>query len=257
MHGLGWEDWTAAGVDPNRLLAGWGWKVTRPSGRGFDDDPVDYAACLRDGRGVLIEETPSVPLRRRKQPSPRAAPHASGADYLPFTAEVPFGLWIFTLVPGDDEERSGRTWSQKIRFRVPAWWALGPQGHTAAALLTRLNKLTWDEILTLRRSYNKAWPTDREDPAWYEAQDLATTANRTQLKNALIKHTKAALAQTARTHGKRVRDFSDEQKTVCFAAAALAIEDLSPSLAHRLLGPLRLALGDVHTYPVPAWADSV
>lgn len=112
-------------------------------------------------------------------------------------------------------------------------------------------------MLTLRRSYNKAWPTDREDPAWYEAQDLATTANRAQLKNALIKHAKAALARTARTHGKRVRDFSDEQKTVCFAAAALAIEDLSPSLAHRLLGPLRLALGDAHTYPVPSWADSV
>ncbi|CAM5550194.1 hypothetical protein SANTM175S_03319 [Streptomyces antimycoticus] len=36
-----------------------------------------------------------------------------------------------------------------------------------------------------------------------------------------------------------------------FAAAALAIEDLSPSLAHRLLGPLRLALGDIHTYPRP------
>ncbi|WP_317447562.1 hypothetical protein [Streptomyces collinus] len=42
-----------------------------------------------------------------------------------------------------------------------------------------------------------------------------------------------------------------------FAAAALAIEDLSPSLAHRFLGPLRLALGDVHTYPVLLWADSL
>ncbi|MFF2306132.1 hypothetical protein ACFVVP_26995 [Streptomyces sp. NPDC058128] len=136
---------------------------------------------------------------------------------------------------------------------VPAWWALGPQGRTAAALLTQLEKLTWDEVLTLRRSYNKAWPTDREDPAWYEAQDLATTANRAQLKNALIKHTEAALARAARTHGKRVRDFSDEQKTVCFAAAALAIEDLSPGL----LGPLRLALGDVYAYPVPTWADSL
>jgi hypothetical protein len=176
---------------------------------------------------------------------------------LPFTTEIPFGLWIFTLALNDDEERSERTWSQRIWFRVPAWWALGPQGRIAAALLTRLDKLTWDEILTLRRSYNEAWPTDREDPAWYEAQDLATTANRAQLRNALIKHTEVALARAARTHGKRVRDFSDEQKTVCFAAAALAIEDLSSSLAHRLLGPLRLALGDAHTYPVPSWVDSV
>ncbi|WP_413098129.1 hypothetical protein [Streptomyces sp. Inha503] len=63
-----------------------------------------------------------------------------------------------------------------------------------------------------------------------------------------------ALDRTARTHGQRVRNFSDEQKSASFAAAALVIEDLSPSLAHRLLGPLRLALGD--TYPVPAWADN-
>lgn len=257
MPGLGWEDWTVAGVDQRCLPADWGWKVTRPSGRGFDDDPVDYAASLRDRRTILIEEAPGIPLRRRKQPWHRAAPHASGADYLPFTTEIPFGLWIFTLVPNDDEERSGRTWSQRIWSRVPAWWALGPQGLEAAALLARLNKLTWDEVLTLRRSYNRAWPTDREDPAWYEAQDLATTANRAQLKNALIKYTETALGRIARAHGKRVRDFSDEQKAVCFAAAALAIEDLSPSLAHRLLGPLRLALGDVHAYPVPGWADSV
>ncbi|MFI5681919.1 hypothetical protein [Streptomyces cellulosae] len=93
--------------------------------------------------------------------------------------------------------------------------------------------------------------------AWYEAQDLARTADLATLKNALIKHTEAALDRAARIYGKRVRDFSDEQKTVCFAAAALAIEDLSPSLAHRLLGPLRLALGDVYTYPVPSWADSL
>lgn len=257
MPGLGWEDWTVARVDQNRLLADWGWKVTRPSGRGFDDDPVDYAASLRDHRRILIEETPSVPLRRRKQPWHRAAPHASGANYLPFTTEIPFGLWIFTLVPNDDQDRSGRTWSQRIWLRAPAWWALGPQGLTAAALLTRLEKLTWDEVLTLRRSYNKAWPADREDPAWYEAQDLARTADRATLKNALIKHMQAALDRAARIHGKRVRDFSDEQKAVCFAATALAIEDLSPGLAHRLLGPLRLALGDVHTCLVPSWADSV
>ncbi|MFF0000751.1 hypothetical protein [Streptomyces avermitilis] len=244
-------------MDPNHLPAGWGWKVTRPSGRGFEDDPVDYAACLRDRRSILIEETPGVPLRRRKQPWHRAAPHASGASYLPFTTEIPFGLWIMSLAPNDDQERSGRTWGQRIWSRVPAWWALGPQGRTAAALLARLEKLAWDEVLTLRRSYNKAWLTDREDLAWYEAQDLAATADRATLKNALIKHTETALDRTARSHGKRVRDFSDEQKAVCFAATALAIEDLSPSLAHRLLGPLRLALGDVHTYPVPAWAHSL
>jgi hypothetical protein len=183
-----------------------------------------------------------VPLRRRKQPWHLAAP---------------FGLWIFSLAPNDDEERSGRTWSQKIWFRVPAWWMLGPQGRTAAALLARLEKLTWDEVLTLRRSYNKAWPTDREDPAWCEAQDLARTADRATLKNALIKHTEAALGRAACIHSKRVQNFSDEQKAACFAATALAIEDLSPNLAHRLLGPLHLALGDVHTYPVPSWVDSL
>ncbi|MDF9808986.1 hypothetical protein M2436_007533 [Streptomyces sp. HB372] len=256
MAGLGWEDWTVPRVDPMRLPAGWGWKVTRPSGRGFDDDPADYAASLRNRSSIPIEEAPGVLLRRRKQPWHRAAAHASGSNYLPFTTEVPFGLWIFTLVPYD-EERSGRTWGQRIWFRVPAWWALGPQGRTMAALLTRLEKLTWDEVLTLRRSYNQAWPTDRDDPAWYEAQDLARATDRATLKNALIKHAEAALSRTARIHGKRVGNFSDEQKTVCFAATALAIEDLSPSLAHRLLGPLRLALGDVHTYPVPTWADSL
>ncbi|MFF4845750.1 hypothetical protein [Streptomyces collinus] len=114
-----------------------------------------------------------------------------------------------------------------------------------------------DEVLALRRSYDQAWPADREDPAWYEAQDLATATDRARLRNALIEHAEAALARAARVHGKRVRDFSDEQKTVCFAAAALAIEDLSPGLAHRLLGPLRLALGDVYTCTVPSWADSL
>ncbi|MFB7397697.1 hypothetical protein [Streptomyces sp. NPDC056191] len=256
MPGLGWEDWTVAKVDPNCLPADWGWKVTRPSGRGFDDDPVDYGASLRDHRSILIKEAPGVPLRRRKQPWHRAAPHATGASYLPLTTETPFGLWIFTLVPSDDEERSGRTWGQAIWSRVPAWWALGPQGRTAAALIARVEKLTWDEVLTLRRSYDKAWPTDREDPAWYEAQDLAATTGRAQLKNVLIKHTEAALHRTARVHGKRVRDFSDEQKSVCFAATALAIEDLSPDLAQRLLSPLHLALGDVHTYPDPPWATA-
>ncbi|WP_405407150.1 hypothetical protein [Streptomyces decoyicus] len=231
--------------------------MTRPSGLGFGDDLVDYAAALRDRRSIVVEESPGVALRRRKQPWHRAAPYASGATYLPFTTAIPFGLWIISLTPGDDEERSGRTWGQTIWFRVPAWWALGPQGRTAAALLARLEKLTWEEVLALRRSYNKAWPTDREDPAWYEARDLAATTNRAQLKNLLIKRTEAALDRAARTHGKRVRDFSDEQKSVCFAAVALAVEDLSPSLAHRLFGPLRYALGDVHTYPVPSWADSL
>ncbi|MFE5406937.1 hypothetical protein ACFQ9Z_37785 [Streptomyces sp. NPDC056580] len=176
---------------------------------------------------------------------------------MPFTTEIPFGLWIFSLVANDNEERSGRTWSQRKRFRAPASWALGPQGRTAAALLVRLEQLAWDEVLALRRSYNQAWPADREDPAWYGAQDVATTADRAQLKNALIKHAEAALARAARAHGKRVRDFSDGQKTVCFAPAALAIEDLAPSLAHRLLSPLRRALGDVHAYPVPSWTDSL
>ncbi|MGW6955213.1 hypothetical protein [Streptomyces sp. PAN_FS17] len=41
---------------------------------------------------------------------------------------------------------------------------MGPQGRTAAALLARLQNLTWDEVLTLRRPYNKAWPTDRTCP---------------------------------------------------------------------------------------------
>ncbi|MFB7239325.1 hypothetical protein ACFCXK_31655 [Streptomyces sp. NPDC056269] len=43
---------------------------------------------------------------------------------------------------------------------------------------------------------------------------------------------------------------------MCFAATALAIEDLSPGLAQRLLGPLHLALGEVYTYPVPPWATA-
>ncbi|MFJ4006122.1 hypothetical protein ACIPWL_22110 [Streptomyces sp. NPDC090023] len=120
-----------------------------------------------------------------------------------------------------------------------------------------MEKLTWDEVLSLRRSYNKAWPTDRDDPAWYEAQDLARAADRAVLKNVLIRHTEAALDRAARSHGKRVRNLSDEQKSVCFAAAALAIEDLSPGLAHRLLGPLHLALGNVHAYQVPSWANSL
>ncbi|GAA0700329.1 hypothetical protein GCM10009548_86570 [Streptomyces malaysiensis subsp. malaysiensis] len=255
MPGLGWEDWTAAGVDPNRLPADWGWKVTRPSGHGFEDDLADYAAALRDRRSILLEESPGVALRHRKQPWHRAAPYASGATYLPFANDIPFGLWVFSLTPGG-EERSGQTWGQTIWFRVPAWWALGPKGRTAAALLARLEKLTREEVLTLRRSYNKAWPADHEDPAWYEAQDLAANTDRAPLKNALIKHTETALDRAAHTHGKRVTDFSNEQKSVCFAAAALAIEDLSPNLAHRLLGPLRLALGDIHTYPVPTWADN-
>ncbi|WP_448333787.1 hypothetical protein [Streptomyces sp. DSM 41534] len=128
-------------MDPNRLPADWAWKVTRPSGHGFEDNLVDYAAALRDRRSILLEESPGVALRRRKQPWHRAAPYASGATYPPFANDIPFGLWIFSLTP-DDEERSGRTWGQTIWFRVPAWWALGPQGRTAAALLTRLEKLT-------------------------------------------------------------------------------------------------------------------
>jgi hypothetical protein len=73
----------------------------------------------------------------------------------------------------------------------------------------------------------------------------------------MAKHTEATLDRATRSHGKRVRGSSDKQKTVCFAAAAFTIKNLSPSLAHRLLGPLRLPLGDVHTYPVPSWADSL
>ncbi|MFJ5064679.1 hypothetical protein ACIP96_35355 [Streptomyces nigra] len=80
---------------------------------GFTDDPVDYAAALRDRRRILIEEVPGVPLRRRKQPWHRAAPHSSGANYVPFATEIPFGLWIVSLVPNGDEERSGRTWGQR------------------------------------------------------------------------------------------------------------------------------------------------
>ncbi|MEU9979241.1 hypothetical protein [Streptomyces sp. NPDC051014] len=257
MPGLGWEDWTAAGTHPDRLPADWGWKVTRPSGRGFADDSVDYAAALRDCRDILIEEAPGVPLRRRKQPWHRAAPYGSGSSYLPFITEIPFGLWVFSRTPNDDEERSGRTWNQRIRLRVPAWWALGPQGRTATALLDRIEKLTWTEVLSLRRSYDRAWPADHDDPAWYEAHDLTAATGRSQLRNLLIKHAETALTRAARSHGKRVRDFSDEQKSVCFAAVALAVEDLNPNLAHSLLGPLHLALGDIHTYPVPPWADTL
>lgn len=123
--------------------------------------------------------------------------------------------------------------------------------------MSRLEQATWQEVLTLRRSYNKAWPTDREDPAWYEAGDLAASRGRAGLKNVLIRHTEDALARTARSHGKRIGSFSDEQKSVACGAVALAVEDLSPDLAHRLLGPVRLALGDVHDWPVPAWADAL
>ncbi|MEU6688346.1 hypothetical protein [Streptomyces sp. NPDC046832] len=126
MTGLG-EDWTAARVDPNRLPANWGWKVTRPSGHGFEDDPVDYAACLRDQRSILIEEPPGVPLRRRKQPWHRAAPQATGADYLPLTTEIPFRLWIISFFPNNDEDPAGRTWSQCIWCRVGGRWA--PKGE--------------------------------------------------------------------------------------------------------------------------------
>jgi hypothetical protein len=92
---------------------------------GKRNEAVDYAACLHDGRSILIEETPGVPLRRRKQPWHRAAPDASGADYLPSTTEVPFGLWIITLAPNDDEERSGRTWGQRTvsEYRPGKHWA--------------------------------------------------------------------------------------------------------------------------------------
>ncbi|WP_327411378.1 hypothetical protein OG458_42560 (plasmid) [Streptomyces sp. NBC_01281] len=254
MAGLGWEDWTAAGVRTDHLPNEWGWKITRPSGRGFADDTVDYASAFRNHRDIPIEEAPGTLLRRRKQPWHRAAPHASGSSYLPFVTDIPFALWVFSLTPNDDEERSGRTWSQRMLLKAPAWWALGPQGQTAAALLERTARLTWDEILILRRAYDKAWPADHNDPAWYEAQEVAATSDRTPLRNALIKHTETALARTAQKHGKRFRDFSEEQKSLCFAASALAIEDLSPSLAHRLLEPLRLALGDVHTYTVPSWS---
>ncbi|MDT0438675.1 MULTISPECIES: hypothetical protein [Streptomyces] len=218
---------------------------------------MDYAALLRAGATVVVEESPGVELRRRKQPWHRAAPYAAGASYLPFTAELPFGLWVFHLVPGEDETRAGRTWHQRICFRVPAWWALGPQGRTAAALVSRVEQATWQDVLALRRSYEKAWPTDREDSAWYDARDLAADRDRGLLKNVLIKHTEQALSRTAQRHGKRVRGFSDEQKSVTFAAVALAIADLSPDLAQRLLGPLRLALGDVHTWSVPLWATTV
>lgn len=93
---------------------------------------------------------------------------------------------------------------------------------------------------------------------WIRTICRPTGAGRSHaLQAAASKTTRTALARAARSHGKRMQDFSDEQKAVCFAAAALAIEDLSSSLAYRLLGPLRLALGDVHTYPVPSWADSL
>ncbi|MFD9007584.1 hypothetical protein [Streptomyces sp. NPDC059552] len=107
----------------------------------------------------------------------------------------------------------------------------------------------------MRRAYDQAWPTEREDPAWYEARDLAQSADRAFLKNTLIRHAETALSSAARTAGKKIRSYSDEQKTVAFAGAALAIADIDPELAHRLLGPLRLALGDPYAYPVPSWAD--
>ncbi|GGY16134.1 hypothetical protein GCM10010358_79850 [Streptomyces minutiscleroticus] len=201
MPGPGREDWTASGTDPGGPPTGWGWKVTRPSGRGFGDDAVDYAAALRDRRTVPVAEVPGTVLRRRKQPGHRAAPYASGTAYLPFTAEIPFGLWIFSPVPGEDEQRSGRTWSQHIWCRVPAWWALGPQGRTAAAPMVRLEQATWQEILALRRSYDRTWPADREDPAWYEAQALASARDRAVLSNALIGHAEEALSRAAGRNG--------------------------------------------------------
>lgn len=245
------------GVCAADLPGNWGWKLTRPSGRGLGEDAVDYAAALRDGLTVPVEESPGVLLRRRKQPWFRAAPYATGSAYLPFVTEFPFGLWVVTLVPAGEEARAGRNWHQKIWRRVPAWWALGPQGRAAAALISRLERATWQEILALRHCYDKAWPPDVEDPAWYEARDLAASSGRATLRSALIAHADNALARAARSHGKTIEDFSDEAKSAAFAACALAVEDISPGLARRLLGPLRLALGDVHTWPVPSWADAL
>lgn len=158
MTGLGWERWALAGVSDADLPDGWGWKLTRPSGRGLGDDDVDYAAALRDGLTVPVEAEPGVLLRRRKQPWHRAAPHATGSSYLPFVTEFPFGLWIITLVPAGDEDRKGQSWHQKIWRRVPAWWGLGPQGRTAVALIARIERATWQETLAMRRSYDQAWP---------------------------------------------------------------------------------------------------
>ena len=256
MSGLGWEQWGKLPHSASDLPEGWGWKVTRPSGRGFDGDDVDYAAALRDGRVIPLEQRPGTPLRQRTHPWHKAAPFCSGGPYLPPVPALPFGLWIVTIVPGDADERGNRTWHQKIHRKVPAWWALGPHGRTAAAVVHRLGQATWQDVLALRRSYDKAWPVDATDPAWYEAQDLARKEDRAVLKDALIRHTETALSQTARAHGKKIRDFSNEQKSACFSAVALAISDIDPGLAHRLLGPIRIALGDVYGYPVPTWADT-
>ncbi|SHM90475.1 hypothetical protein [Actinacidiphila paucisporea] len=64
------------------------------------------------------------------------------------------------------------------------------------------------------------------------------------------------MGEPGRSHGKRIEDFSDERKTAAFAAASLAVEDLSPDLAQRLLGPRQFSLGDIRTWSVPFWADA-
>ncbi|MFI1577603.1 hypothetical protein [Embleya sp. NPDC020630] len=248
-------DWASLGLNPAALPEHLGWKVTLPSGRGFSDDPYDYYAAWLRG-------TP-VPVLANGKPEVRRKPYCAGkhvwahGKYAKDVPEIPYSFWLVSAEGTPTTDRPGNhIWHYRVLRRVPAHWYLGPTGETIAALLERLRTASRDDIAAMDRMYERAWPTNGYDPAWSEGLQLAADLGMTSY-NRLIRIADSTFISRARTLGIRTPGERDAYKTAGFAAAGLALNRAAPELASRLLRPMKLALGDVTTWPVPAWANDV
>ncbi|MFI1381813.1 hypothetical protein [Embleya sp. NPDC020886] len=171
--------------------------------------------------------------------------------------EVPFSFWLLSAEGALANDRAGNhVWHYRVLRRVPAHWYLGPLGRTFAALLERLRSASKEDITAMETMYERTWPADGFDPAWSEGRQLATDLG-IEAYTRLIRIADTTFVSRARTLGVRAPERSDACKTAGFAAAGLTLTLADPGLATRLLRPMKLALGNVSTWPVPAWANDV
>ncbi|MYV97827.1 hypothetical protein [Streptomyces sp. SID3343] len=248
-------DWASIGLDPATLPDHVGWKLTRPSGRGFSDDPHDYYAAWRRGTllPVLADEEP-VARRKPYWAGNHVWAHDKPAKVAP---EVPYSFWLFSAEGTPANDRAGNhVWNYRVLRHVPAHWYLGPLGRTVAALLERLRTASRDDVAAMETMYERAWPANGFDPAWSEGRRLATDLGMDSYTR-LIRIADATFVSRARTFGIRTPEGNDACKTAGFAAAGLALTPVDPDLATRLLRPMKLALGNISTWPVPGWASDV
>ena len=147
-------------------------KATRPNGRDFYTNTVDYAEALATGDTI----THSHP--RKEQVAGRASTYLSISTSASDCTGMSWPCRLFVVEPVGRALKADSGYPNKRRVaalrvvaELPAYEAFGPNGAAVAALIVRAGRLTGDEANRLSAAWFAA-----TDAAWFAATDAARDA---------------------------------------------------------------------------------